>query len=265
MIGRASPLDREVILRRFEQWLDEVLSREEPPAGVDAELLAALMPPDTAQVDGSAGARIDEEDAGREVDSYALWAAMTTLAHEVTLQGRVFKELHTTLSAQAGAAADQIHGLSRERERDLRRDVERRCRREMMGGLIDMRDRLERGLHSAHAAEAAMSRRQGRLARLLAGSAPHGSEAVAALVKGYELGLERLDQLLDDLKARRIHCEGEAFDPRRMNAIDRSETTTVPPGIVIEVYRNGYEWDGELFRPAQVKVACAPAMRSDDE
>jgi molecular chaperone GrpE len=82
-----------------------------------------------------------------------------------------------------------------------------------------------------------------------------------ALTKGYELGLDRLDQTLEEFDAREIPCEGQAFDPRRMNAIDREESSTVPEGTVIEVYRSGYEWNGELFRPAQVKVACAPAGR----
>ena len=29
-------------------------------------------------------------------------------------------------------------------------------------------------------------------------------------------------------------------------------------GTVLEIYRGGYEWNGEVFRPAQVKVfrAC---------
>ena len=255
MNGNLPAIDRDAILRRVEQWLDEVLSAEQPPEGVDAELLAMLTrsSPDHAS-DGPAGAA-DPSDANRDVDSYALWAAMTTLAHEVTLQGRAFKELHTTLGAQAEARGDEIHRACRERERD----AERRCRREILGALVDLRDRLERGLDSAHAAKAAMGRPRGRMARLLGRSAPAGAETLTALVTGYELGLERLDQVLGDLRARQIRCDGEAFDPRRMNAIDRHETTDIPPGIVVEVYRNGYEWEGELFRPAQVKVSCAPA------
>ena len=44
-----------------------------------------------------------------------------------------------------------------------------------------------------------------------------------------------------------------------MNAIDRQESSAVPEGTVVEVYRSGYEWNGEVFRPAQVKVSSAPA------
>ena len=76
------------------------------------------------------------------------------------------------------------------------------------------------------------------------------AEKLAALTKGYELGLERLDQTLAEFNAREIRCEGQPFDPRRMNAIDKEESTRVPEGTVLEVYRSGYEWNGEVFRPA---------------
>jgi molecular chaperone GrpE (heat shock protein) len=56
---------------------------------------------------------------------------------------------------------------------------------------------------------------------------PH-AETLAALTKGYELGLERLDQTLDEFNARPIRCEGQPFDPRRMNAIDKEESSVVP-------------------------------------
>jgi molecular chaperone GrpE (heat shock protein) len=42
-----------------------------------------------------------------------------------------------------------------------------------------------------------------------------------------------------------------------MNATDSQESATIAPGTVLEVYRSGYEWDGEVFRPALVKVARA--------
>jgi molecular chaperone GrpE (heat shock protein) len=46
-----------------------------------------------------------------------------------------------------------------------------------------------------------------------------------------------------------------------MNAVDTQESGDVPQGTVLEVYRSGYEWNGEVFRPAQVKVSvAAPGM-----
>ena len=247
-------MSREELLRRFEQWLDVALAAEEPPRGVDAEILAALA--------GDSEGRAQTAPAA----TYSLWAAMTTLTQEVKLQGRSFKELNDTLGAQASRMA--------ERERELPREIERRCRKEVLGVLIDLRDRLGRGLESVRASEveiAKVAARQGWRARVLARFGGPNDDAadampatLAALKKGYELGLERLDQTLDEFNAREIPCEGQAFDPRRMNAIDRQESSAVPEGTVIGGYRSGYEWNGEVFRPAQVKVSRVPAGKENE-
>jgi molecular chaperone GrpE len=239
-------MSRVEILRRFEEWLAGALAAEEPPRGVDAEILAAIS--------GAGDGRASPAPAA----AYSLWAAMTALTQEVKLQGRSFKELNDTLGSQAGRMA--------ERERELVRETERRCRKEALGVLIGLRDRLGRGLESVRASEAEISKaaRRGWRARIFSRLFSQAGEdaaaaTLAALKKGYDLGLERLDQTLEEFNAREISCEGQTFDPRRMNAIDRQESIAVPEGTVIEVYRSGYEWNGEVFRPAQVKVSCAPA------
>jgi len=239
-------MGRDEILRLFEKWLDGALAAEEPPRGVEAEILAAVAGP----IEGSAGPLPD--------CAYSLWAAMTALTQEVKLQGRSFKELNETLGSQESRMA--------ERERDLTRETERRCRKDILGVLIDLRDRLGRGLESVRASEAGISNaaRPGWRARLFGPLIPQAGEdaagaTLAALKKGYELGLDRLDQTLEEFNASEIPCQGQAFDPRRMNAIDRQESSAVPEGTVIEVYRTGYEWNGEVFRPAQVKVSFTPA------
>ena len=239
-------MNREEILRRFEALLDESLAAEEPPRGIDEEVLALA---------GNA------DEADRQCDSYALWAAMTALAQEVKLQGRAFRELNDTMSAQAERIAGELQAVYREREREVQLEAERRSRREILGALIDLRDRLGRGLESVITASEAMAEtgRRSWLERLIR-KRPDGTAATfAALRKGYQLGVERLDQILEEFNAREIRCRGEQFDPHRMNAIDMEESSAVAEGTVLEVYRNGYEWNGEVFRTAQVKVARAPA------
>ena len=240
------PTSREEILRRFSEWLDGALASEEAPRGVEAEILAAVT---------GAGGR---GEPGRPTTTYSLWSAMTALTQEVKLQGRSFKELAGAVDSQAGRLAD--------RERELAgREAARRSRKEFLGVLIDVRDRLARGLDSVRtaAAEASRPALRGWRARFFAPPTPAASlpeATIAALKKGYELALERVDQTLAEFNAREIPCQGQVFDPRRMNAIEREESRIVPEGTVIEVYRSGYEWNGEVFRPAQVKVACAPVM-----
>jgi molecular chaperone GrpE len=245
-------MNRDDLLRRFEHWLDDALSAEDPPGGIDADILATL----------TEATAVADRGLDRPSDSYTLWAAMTALTHEVKLQGRAFKELHNTIGTQSSRIADEIRAAYRERERDVQREAERRSRRELLATVINVRDRLGRGLESVRAVESEIARGAGRgwLARLfgMPGEDPH-AEKLAAWTKGYELGLERLDETLDDLNAHEIRCEGQPFDPRRMNAIDKEDSSVVPEGTVLEVYRAGYEWNGEVFRPAQVKVSCAPA------
>jgi len=240
-------ISREEIVRRFEEWLDDALAAEQPPRGVDAEILAAMT--------GASEGRVRPA----PTDAYSLWAAMTALTQEVKLQGRSFKELSNTIGSQASRTA--------ERERDLQLETERRCRKEMLGVLIDLRDRLERGLESVRASEGEIAKaaRRGWRARLFSRPGEDAAATMlAALKKGYEMGRERLDQTLEEFNAQEIPCAGQAFDPRRMNAIDRQESSAVPEGTVIEVYRSGYEWNGEVFRTAQVKVSCAPVGKENE-
>jgi molecular chaperone GrpE (heat shock protein) len=241
-------MNRDEILGRFEALLDASIAAENPPEGIDAEILAIAE-------NGSEAAA----EAERQCDSYALWSAMTALTQEIRLQGRAFKELTDAMGSQASRIAEELQAVYRERERDIQRDAERRSRKEILGALIDLRDRLGRGFETAmasHAGKAAQSGNGGWFARMLhrmpADPAP---DPIQALMKGYELGLERLDQMLDDFNVREIPCRGQAFDARRMNAIDLEESSAVPEGTVLEVYRSGYEWNGEIFRPAQVKVS----------
>lgn len=102
--------------------------------------------------------------------------------------------------------------------------------------------------------------------RLLGGSRRDGSASatVAAVMRGYELGLDHLDRILGDVNVRPIRCQDRPFDPRRMNAVDTEESSIVPEGTVLDVYRAGYEWNGDVFRPAQVKVSILPVSGSHE-
>ena len=83
-------------------------------------------------------------------------------------------------------------------------------------------------------------------------------EIVNSLKKGYRMGLDRIDEALQQLGVSEIICDGKPFDSRKMNAVDVEESADVPDGIVLEVYRIGYMIDTEVLQPAQVKVARAP-------
>jgi molecular chaperone GrpE len=236
-------VDRQEILRRFEAWLDSVLAVEEPPRGIAAELLSALTVEAAPGADG-------------QCDLYSMWEAVTALTQEVKLQGRTFKQLSETLAPVADLAP---------RLPEAQREAQEQARREMLDVLLDLRDRLARGLDAARASQAKMqeslSTRTGRwLARHA--SLRYASEALAALEEGYRISLDRLDDVLAQFEVREITCRGQPFDPRSMHVVDVEETSEAVEGTVVEVYRAGYEWQGAVHRPAQVKVARSPAKTS---
>jgi molecular chaperone GrpE len=233
-------LDREEILRKFEAWLDGILSAEELPPGIAAELLSSLTDESGASANG-------------RCDLYSLWAAVTALTQEIKLQGRSFKQLSETVAPLAHLAP-QIP--------EMQRDAQERSRREMLDVLLELRDRLGRGLESAAVSQAKMreSLESGWLARRLARhpALAQAQEAVTALKQGYTLSLDRLDEVLAQFQVRQIVCQGEPFDSSSMHAVDVVETEQAAEGTVVEVYRAGYEWRGEVYRPAQVRVARRP-------
>ncbi len=248
--GKLSPEERERLIQSFETWLDKALTAETPPSGLTADLLSTLQSSDPLPPIEGHG------------DLYSLWAAMTSLTQEVKLQGRTFKQLNDTLSrsletsateprnpmANAEAVSSKAQRSTPERKREI--DI-----------LLDLRDRVERGRKTAYnAAEELAPQRLPWLAKWLGigrGYARHTQEIFSALSQGYDLTMDRLDEALLDFHVSVILCEGQPFDPQRMTAIEILKTDAAPEGTVLEIYRNGYEWEGEVYRPAQVKVARA--------
>lgn len=215
--------DRESILARFTQWLDQALAREEAPPGIPAELL-------------------EPSAAEPEHDLFVVQAALTALTQEVKLQGRSFKQLTETMAPVAELAP--ALGLAVEQSR-------REARREVLDLLLDLRDRLKRGEEAAGQAAAALAepprwwrRRQ----------APGAGAVAAALREGYGLTLARLEEALQVFGVSEIDCEGLPFDAARMHAVEVEEAAGVAEGTVVSVLRRGYEWNGAVYRPAGVRV-----------
>jgi len=267
---------RERLLERFASWLDEVLAHREPPAGIAAELLAEL---EAAAGDDESARALGPEDG---CDLYSLFSAMTALTQEIRLQGRSFKQLadrlapfseldatleealenHRTTLAQTRRIADEALASHRARDEEVTRRVERRVRREMLAFVVDLRDRLLRGLEATRAQLEALEREpaprwpQRFFARQQA-ACERLRDATLALEEGYALSALRVDEELDRLGVREIECQGRPFDPHGMTAVEVEEVSASGDGIVQQVYRTGYEWQGEILRLAEVRVGRA--------
>jgi molecular chaperone GrpE len=220
-------IDRDEILRRFEARLDGALAREDAPRGIPEELLAD---------NGTAAAE-------SAVDRYQMWAAVTALTQEVKLQGRAFKELSDAVG----------------------RDSEARDRKEVLDGLLELRERLLRGAEAIGTREEVRPAFWDRIFRRRWEQIQHALAVVDAMDQGYRLTLKSLDDLLARFEVRPIECKGEPFDSRSMSAVDVEETLDAAEGTVLAVYRTGYEWKGAVYRPAQVRVARRPRSEATDE
>jgi molecular chaperone GrpE len=248
--------ERETLLRGFSAWLDSALASEELPQGLTAELFSALA-------NGEPLPPLDSAVPGGGCDLYSLWAAMIALTQEIRLQGRAFKQLNETLLRSAKPAEDStVEQQAAEESRSGGAKVSpassRQPRKQEIDVLLDLRDRVERsGATARNAAQELAPSRLPRLARWLGvgnGYARHAQEIVAALSGGLSLTVDTLDEALLACRISRIECQGRLFDPTRMTAVDIEQTSAVPEGTVVEVYRNGYEWNGEVYRTAKVKV-----------
>jgi molecular chaperone GrpE len=253
-------------LALFESWLDRALAEEPPPGGIEERILADLEA-------GEAGPA--------KADLYALFEALTALTQEVKLQGRAFKGLGDALSpllerlgkiaagqemalGEARKVAEEARRIAQDAEQARVREAEERCFLESVDLLFDLRDRLGRGVAAAEALLLGARRGApgGLWARLLAPGAVRSRAAlcgsVTAMLQGCRLTLDHLDDALRERGVSVIECEGRLFDPQEMSAMDLLETDEVPEGTVVEVHRAGYERNGRVLRPAQVKVAREP-------
>ena len=265
---------RVLILQRFTEWLDAVLAKEKPLEGVAAELLAELY-------DGKAS-DLAENSVGT-YDLHSTWSAMTALTQEIKLQGRAFKQLSEKIAPFDGlnATIDQLLAKHETALRDARRIAEAgrtdrhqreselklaerdHARRELIGIIIEIRDSLMIGMCSAAESQKKLKeyRNRSRLKNFFGNNSDvqkHQLEIVNSLRKGYQMGLDRTDESLQQLGVAEIQCVGNPFDARIMNAVDIEETDEVPDGTVLELYRAGYMIDHDVLQTAQVKVARNP-------
>ena len=270
---------RVLILQRFATWLDDVLAEEKPLEGVAAELLSELYDGRDSNTAGPAEGTFD---------LHSTWSALTALTQEIKLQGRAFKQLSDKMEPFAGldASIDRLLAAHRDalsdarriaeegrtdrtqREFELKREAHDRARRELIEVIVDIRDRLILGLRTAQEGQRKLNeyRELFRLDKFIVSKfflgktadKNHMLDIVNSLKKGYRMGLDRIDDALQQFGVNEIICEGKPFDPLKMSAVDVAETTDVPDGTVLEVYRTGYMIDTDVLQTARVKVARAP-------
>ena len=75
------------------------------------------------------------------------------------------------------------------------------------------------------------------------------------LADGYAMSRRRVEKVLPQFGLEVIECVGRPFDPELMEVTEAVGDTGRASGVVVEVVRNGYRLNGQVFRFAMVKVA----------
>lgn len=263
---------RRELISRFTEWLDTALAEEIQPEGIDKELLNELE----NTFDLNAVSKDEKQD-----DYFGILSNLLPLTQEIKLQGRAFKELsskadmlrdfqsrsNTLLKAhgEALSTAKQIavDACTNQKEQltEAREETERKTRKELFTILVDVKDRLVRGLKASDLQINGVDAtdRAGFFARLFGKTEDKTNnkiiEAVKALQEGYRLTLDRIEETLQSYGVYEIECLDQSFDPHLMNAAEIETTSRIPDGSVTEVLRAGYRWNGDVLRTANVKVA----------
>ncbi len=128
------------------------------------------------------------------------------------------------------AAADlENYKKQAARQRD---DAVQRARNSLLVVILAVADNLERALEH--------------------GQGPDESP----IVEGIRMTYRRVLDLLANMGVRPMDAAGKAFDPRFHEAVDVAQAGQgVEPGTVVEELQRGYLLDGEVLRPARVRVA----------
>lgn len=93
-------------------------------------------------------------------------------------------------------------------------------------------------------------------------AAEKGQEDFKAFLKGVELILAHLYEMLKKEGVGSIDAKGKKFDPNFHEALMQAEASGVAEGTVLEELQKGYTLNGRVIRTSKVKVAAA---KKEDE
>ncbi len=94
--------------------------------------------------------------------------------------------------------------------------------------------------------------------------AEQGSPEVANWAHGFQMILGQFREILSSRGISPFQSKGERFDPHHHEAIEMVETEEHPEGTILEELVKGYRMGERTLRPAQVKVAKAPAKLEEN-
>jgi molecular chaperone GrpE len=92
--------------------------------------------------------------------------------------------------------------------------------------------------------------------------APAGTDA--SWLRGLEMSVRKLEEVLGTHGLEPIEAVGSRFDPKLHEAVGHEESAEQPEDTVVSELRRGYRVRDRVVRPALVKVARPPVLSSGD-
>lgn len=85
------------------------------------------------------------------------------------------------------------------------------------------------------------------------------------LVQGVDMTLRELLRTLERYGLSLIEAEGKPFDPEFHHAVSQVETEEMDAGMVVDVLRRGYVFNGKVVRATMVSVSKKPGEGTGEE
>ena len=150
------------------------------------------------------------------------------------LEGKVKEEQDKALRAQA----EMIN--FRKRQEKERSTWNQMAIKDVISAFLDPLDNLERTVEAATQGE-------------------DGEDRTQALVKGVQIVIQQIHEVLDRKNVVAIYPKGELFNPNEHEAYGQIESEEIPEGHVVTVFRKGYKIGDQLIRTATVQIAKKPS------
>ena len=81
-------------------------------------------------------------------------------------------------------------------------------------------------------------------------------EDYAAFLKGVEMVMAHIYEMLKKNGVKPVDARGKMFDPHCHEVLMQEESDKAQEGVVLEEFQKGYFFGGRVVRTAKVKVAC---------
>ncbi len=175
-----------------------------------------------------------------EIDLFRLFSELVVIKNEVRLQARQFKSALSLLTDDHALLQNQL-----EQSREQSNDLAIYQQTDVLQQLLLLRDSIEAGIQVS-----SLPRRK----RFSLTSRSRERRVIQALADGQQLTLNRLDQMLNKMQIKPIKTLGRQFDSRTMNATAISHDDHYEDGAVSKQMRQGYFWNKQVLRVAEVTV-----------